>query len=114
MGSRGIKFSGYKAMWLFAMFDLPVATKKERRIATQFRKALLKEGFSMIQFSVYIRFCPSEEVAQTYRARLRHAVPPKGEVRILSVTDRQFGKMDVFWGEKRVPAEEPPVQLMLF
>ncbi len=45
---------------------------------------------------------------------LKAIVPPDGHVRFLTVTDHQFGKMDVFWGETEVPAEKPPDQIILF
>ncbi len=101
-------------MWLFAMFDLPVTTKKARKHYARFRKVLLSEGFSMLQFSVYARYCGSEEANRTHRAHIRRLLPPKGQVRLLAVTDRQFGKMEVFYGKKRRRAEKPPDQLVLF
>ena len=106
--------SGYKAVWLFAMFDLPVLTKPQRKEATRFRKHLLAEGFCMLQFSVYARHCPTEEASEVYRSRVSAELPAEGQVRLLSVTDRQFGKMTVFVGKSVEPPEEPPVQLMLF
>lgn len=113
--SRGREMpSGYQAMWLFAMFDLPVDTKAARKRYAQFRKTLIKEGFSMLQFSVYARYCPSEEVATSYKQRIRPMMPPDGQVRLLSVTERQFGRMEVYFGKRRKAVEDPPVQLMLF
>ncbi len=108
------EFSGYRSMWMFAMFDLPVTTKEARKRYTQFRKALLERGFSMLQFSVYARHCASEEFADGVRADVRAVLPPDGQVRLLGVTDRQFGKMEVFFGKKRKPTEDPPAQFMLF
>lgn len=101
-------------MWLFAMFDLPVDTKKARREYTRFRKALLAEGFTMLQYSVYARYCPSEEASHAHYRRVKNVLPPDGQVRLLAVTDRQFGKMEVYYGKSRVPTEDPPAQLMLF
>jgi CRISPR-associated protein Cas2 len=106
--------SEYRAVWLFAMFDLPVDTAKARREYTRFRKYLLREGFSMLQFSVYARYCRNEERSKAFRRRLRDAIPPEGEVRLLAVTDHQFGKMEVYLGKKRRSPEKPPDQLMLF
>jgi len=106
--------SGYKEMWLFAMFDLPVQTKEEKRAYAHFRNLLLNEGFTRMQFSVYARFCGSEEVAETHRERLRRKLPADGHIRILAVTDRQFEKMEVFYGKKRGRAESKPDQLQLF
>lgn len=101
-------------MWLFAMFDLPVDTKDARRQYARFRKALLADGFCMLQFSVYARYCPSEEASEIYRRRVESCLPPDGQVRLLAVTERQFGKMAVFFGRKRHRTEDPPPQLLLF
>ena len=106
--------SGYKAVWIFALFDLPVTTREHRRQYARFRKELLKEGFSMLQYSVYARYCPSEESGLGHRRRISLVLPPRGQVRLVSVTDRQFEKMEVFYGKERAPGEEPPQQLMLF
>jgi CRISPR-associated protein Cas2 len=101
-------------MWLFAIFDLPVETSENRRDYSRFRKVLLKTGFSQLQFSVYARFLPSDESAETCRRILRAALPPLGEVRLLSVTDRQFGKMEIYLGKRKKSTEAPPPQLVLF
>lgn len=106
--------SGFRALWLFALFDLPVKTKKDRKAYARFRKVLIREGFSMLQFSVYARYCRSEETAVWFRDRVRGELPSKGQVRLLSVTDKQFGKMEVFFGAETEPVEEPPHQFELF
>ena len=107
-------FSGYQSMWLIAMFDLPVKTKKERKISAGFRKALLELGFSMIQLSVYVRFCGSEELAQKHRKTIRNALPERGQVRILTLTDRQFEKMENYVGKLLTSNENAPCQLTFF
>ena len=101
-------------MWLFALFDLPVGTKEDRRRYTRFRKLLLSEGFSQLQFSVYARYFPSEEGGTAASGRIRGELPPDGQVRLLCVTERQFGRQEVFVGRKRVKAEREPEQFMLF
>lgn len=106
--------SPVRAMWVFALFDLPVETKLQRRYYTDFRKNLIKHGFTMLQFSVYARYCSSEEVAITFRKRVRASLPPGGQVRVLAVTDVQFGKMEVYDKRSREDPEEPPPQLLLF
>ena len=95
-------------MWLVVMFDLPVDTKTARRAYTQFRKKLLLDGFTRMQFSVYIRHCASEENTEVHTQRGQWMVPDDGEVRILSITDKQFERMRVFWGKRR----KPPRSLM--
>jgi len=101
-------------MWLFAMFDLPVDTAEQRRQYNQFRKQLLRDGFVQLQYSVYARFAASQESIEAARNRVRAAVPPEGQVRLLAVTDRQYGQMEVYFGKKRHPVEDPPVQYELF
>lgn len=101
-------------MWLFVMFDLPVDTDDARRDYTAFRKKLLKKGFVMLQLSVYARFCASEDASKVYRKYIRSVLPKNGQVRLLSVTDRQFGKMEVFVGKKKVATEKQPEQLQFF
>jgi len=96
------------------MFDLPVKSKAQRRRYARFRKLLLTDGFCMMQYSVYARYCPSEEAAQAHRELVRAGLSDEGQVRLLAVTDRQFGKMENFVGKRRRTTEEPPKQLMLF
>lgn len=106
--------SGYRAMWVLAMFDLPTDTRQARRDYARFRKRLLEDGFTMLQYSVYVRHCASEENAQVHIQRVSNWVPPAGEVRLLTITDKQFARMRVYWGKLRRPPEHPPYQLELF
>ena len=106
--------SGYRAMWVIAMFDLPTDTKRARRNYTVFRKNLLKDGFSMVQYSIYIRHCASEENAKVHDKRVESFLPPDGEVRLLTITDKQFERMRIFLGKMRKPTPQPPRQLELF
>ena len=114
MPRHGLALSGYKAMWLFAMFDLPVDEKELRREYAKFRKTLLKQGFTMLQYSVYVHYVRSEETEDVYRKHVQAALPSHGQVRLISVTDRQFEKMEIYVGKKRKKVEDPPLQLMLF
>lgn len=106
--------SAFRPMWLMAMFDLPVVEPEQRRDYARFRQALLKDGFMMLQFSVYARYLRSEEAAEAHRKLVRQAIPPRGEVRLIAITDYQFGKMEVFYGRKPRAPERPQPQLMLF
>lgn len=109
-----MNLSGYRYMWVVAMFDLPVHDKPARKAYSQFRKALLKDGFAKMQFSVYIRHCASRENAEVHMRRVERAVPDDGEVRVICITDKQFERMRVFWGKARKPPEPAPAQLELF
>jgi len=68
----------------------------------------------MLQFSVYARFFRSKERADVFSKRIRKMLPADGEVRLLAVTDHQFGKMEVYYGKKRGSTEKPPDQLSFF
>lgn len=98
---------------MFVMFDLPVVESEERLDYTRFRKRLLGEGFTMLQYSIYARYYPSEEASAAERQRVRAMLPKKGQVRLLSVTDRQFGKMEVLVERKRERVEKKPDQMVL-
>lgn len=106
--------SGYRWMWVIAMFDLPVHDAASRKRYARFRKHLVQDGFAKMQFSVYVRHASSRENAQVHMARVEAAVPEEGEVRIITITDKQLERMRVFWGKTRKPPEPPPAQLELF
>ncbi len=106
--------SEYASVWLIAMFDLPVKEREEKRDYRQFHDLLISEGFLRLQFSIYARYFQSEEASEARRHRLRVNLPPGGQVRLLSVTDHQFGKMEVFHGKLRAEPERMPEQLSLF
>lgn len=101
-------------MWILVMFDLPVLSKGQRRAATEFRKNLIKDGFDMVQFSVYSRPCPSEENAAVHVNRVKSFLPPNGQVRILKFTDKQYGRMECFLSKTRLDPESQPDQIQLF
>ena len=108
------RLNAYHIMWLFVFFDLPTLTKTDKRHAAQFRKGLEKDGFSMMQYSVYVRHCASRESMEVHIKRVRKIIPPSGYVSILSVTDKQYSEIQNFWGkiERKNPAT--PQQLEIF
>lgn len=109
------RLNAYHIMWLFVFFDLPVVTQKERKIATLFRKNLMKDGFVMLQYSVYIRHCASYESQTVHIKRVKAIAPETGMVSILSVTDKQYGDIVNFWGkEKKKKKPSEPMQLEFF
>jgi CRISPR-associated protein Cas2 len=108
------RLSEYRIMWVLVFFDLPTETKKERKVYTDFRKRLLDDGFTMFQFSIYLRHCPSQENADVHVRRIKKILPEKGQIGILTITDKQFGKMELFHGKKEKPVSTPYQQLELF
>ncbi|SEJ53107.1 CRISPR-associated protein Cas2 [Sphingobium sp. AP50] len=108
------QLSGYRLMWIFVMFDLPVTTREQARAATKFREFLLDEGFEKSQFSVYARFCNGKEQFETYMRRVESSLPDRGDVHILSFTDRQYENIVRFSGQRRRRQQKNPDQLALF
>lgn len=109
-----LRLNAYRIMWLFVFFDLPTITKAQRRHAAQFRKALEKDGFSMMQYSVYVRHCASKESMEVHINRIRRSMPSPGYTSILNVTDKQYGDILNFWGKIEQAKPEMPQQLEFF
>lgn len=109
-----MSFGGLDSMWLIVTFDLPTYTPEDRKQYTKFRNSLLDDGFIMMQYSVYIRHSASDENAEVHKQRVKAALPPDGEVRIIKLTDKQFGRIEVFYGKKSKPIEKEPEQLSIF
>lgn len=90
----------YDFMRLVLFFDLPMTTKQERKIYTHFRKFLIKNGYMMMQFSVYCKIFPNREAAVKHMNVLRKEVPKEGQIRLLMVTEKQYSKIEVIVGGK--------------
>ena len=95
-------------MWLLLAFDLPVTTRAERRSAIQFRFSLLDDGFEMAQYSVYLRYCGSKNVARSYIKRVVERLPSHGKVDILQFTDKQYENIVSFDNRSRKQLKNHP------
>ena len=87
-----------KFMRVLLMFDVPTKSKKEQKYATKFRNELIKQGFFMMQFSVYMRICKGISAAKSAVERVRGILPPLGNVRTLIITEKQFDNMQILLG----------------
>jgi CRISPR-associated protein Cas2 len=108
------RLNKYRIMWVFVYFDLPTETKKDRKAYSVFRKTLLQNGFSMIQYSIYSRHCSSRENSEVHKKRVKSILPERGEVIIFEITDAQFGRMQFFRGAEVRERPDTPQQLELF
>lgn len=108
------RFSEYRIMWILVFFDLPTETKKDKKAYVLFRKQLQRDGFTMFQFSIYVRHCASMENANVHIKRVKSFLPEYGHVGILCITDKQFGSIDLFYGQKAVKSKAAGQQLELF
>ncbi len=88
-------------MRLFVFFDLPTETAEDRRAYRRFRKALIRNGFLMLQESVYCRLLLHAGAAAAAAETVRGCCPPHGLVQMLTVTEKQFASMEYLVGETR-------------
>lgn len=86
-------------MRIIVFFDLPTETAEERRAYRRFRNGLVKNGFIMMQESVYCKLLLNATADQTVRETIRKLRPPKGIVQIMTVTEKQFSKIEFLTGE---------------
>lgn len=100
-------------MRLFVFFDLPTGTKKERSHATKFRNMLIKNGFMMLQFSVYVRVCKGQDMVSKYLDIIMKHLPPKGHIRAMQITDKQYERMHILIGEESVEEKNVGMQQLL-
>ncbi len=108
------RLSEFRIMWILVFFDLPTETKKDRKEAAAFRKRLISDGFTMFQFSIYVRHCASSENADVHVKRVKSFLPPLGKVCILNITDKQFANIQIYSNCKVEIARAAGQQLELF
>ena len=108
------RLNQYRVMWILVFFDLPTETKKERKAYALFRKRLMGDGFTMFQYSIYLRHCASRENATVHCRRVKSFLPKQGYVAILTITDKQFSNMELFIGKSEAPSQALGQQLELF
>lgn len=88
-------------MRMIVFFDLPTKTTEDRKIYAEFRRELLKDGFYMIQYSVYGRICNGVDAVDKHLERLKKYVPNVGSIRVLNVTEKQYASIFIISGNKK-------------
>lgn len=89
-------------MRILVFFDLPTTSAKAKREYVLFRRFLLKDGYDMLQWSVYGRIVNGADNLETHFKRLKANLPPAGSVRCLTVSEKQFARMQILVGEPGV------------
>lgn len=102
-----------KFMRLIVFFDLPVTTKAKRKAANQFRQFLLKDGYQMLQLSVYARIVRGRDSLEKHNKRLAQHLPEEGSIRCLEVTEKQFATMTILLGELKPQEKKVNANQML-
>lgn len=100
-------------MRLIVFFDLPVKSKMCRRNYQQFHKFLVKDGYVMLQFSVYTRIVNGLDGLDKHLKRLKANLPPRGHVRAMSITERQYKDMLFLVGKPTLQEESVGTQLQI-
>lgn len=114
MITQNDRLNAYRLLWVLVLFDLPTDTKQDRKAYARFRKDILKEGFTMFQFSIYVRHSISRENADRHIRRVKALMPNKGHIGIMIITDKQFADMEIFYGGQKAQKPSTPQQLELF
>lgn len=102
-------------MRILVFFDLPVQTKQQRKVATTFRNFLLKDGYHMLQFSIYARVCNGYDAVEKHKNRLYNCLPDNGSVRLLVITEKQYQSIEILVG--KLTTDDTPIayeQLSIF
>lgn len=89
----------YRYMRIMVLFDLPVGNSLEIRAYNQFRKYLIKNGFMMLQESVYCKLALNQTVCKNIIENVKKNKPSQGLVQILAITEKQYAKMEIVVGE---------------
>ena len=104
----------YRFMRMLVFFDLPTETAADRRVYRRFRKMLITNGFLMLQESVYCKLLLNSTAQAAMTELLRRNHPPEGIVQILTVTEKQFAKMEYItgsWKNDVIDTDERLVEL---
>ncbi|MCE5322156.1 CRISPR-associated endonuclease Cas2 [bacterium] len=88
-------------MRLVVLYDLPVVSRVHKKAYVRFHKFLLRDGYDMVQYSVYARICNGQDAINKHVARLKANLPNDGCVRCMQVTEKQFADILVLVGEKK-------------
>lgn len=86
-------------------FDLPTTTKADVKVYNKFRKYLIKNGYIMLQYSVYCKIFPNREAVVNHVNILKRNVPQNGNIRIMMITEKQFSRMELIVGGKSMQEE---------
>ncbi|QLB12429.1 CRISPR-associated Cas2 family protein [Bisgaardia hudsonensis] len=102
-----------KFMRLIVFFDLPVTTVAKRKAANRFRHFLIKDGYQMLQLSVYCRIVRGRDALEKHNKRLQENLPEEGSIRCLEVTEKQFASMHILLGKLKIQEKKVNTNQML-
>ena len=104
----------YRYMRVIVFFDLPSVTIVDKKEYLKFRKLLIKEGFIMMQESVYCKIALNNTVASLIKNKLRKLKPKEGLIQILTITEKQFASIEFLCGEAQKTVIDSEERLLIF
>lgn len=113
MQEFGLLEMSYRFMRVLVLFDLPVGTQLERREYAKFRRFLLKNGFMMLQESVYCKLALNATASNAINDYIRKNKPNHGLVQMLTITEKQFSKMEMITGDYRTDVIDSDERLLI-
>ena len=93
-------------MRLILFFDLPVITKSERKAYSDFHKYLIKNGYIMLQFSVYCKIFNNIEALENHKKILKKNIPNSGHIRVMNVTEKQYVGIEIIIGGRSLQEDK--------
>lgn len=103
----------YRFMRVIVFFDLPTGTAAEKREYSKFRKFLVKNGFLMVQYSVYSKIALNTTVAEAVMKKVRESKPASGIVQMITVTEKQYSKMEYIVGDRKTDVIDNDERLLV-
>ena len=100
-------------MRVMVFFDLPVVSGEDRRNYAKFRKYLIKSGFIMVQESVYSKLALNPTIAGAVVENVRKNKPPAGLVQMMTITEKQYAKMEIVVGTPQSKVLESDERLVI-
>ncbi len=89
----------YRFMRLILFFDLPVQTQLQLSSYRKFVRDIKKEGFAMLQKSVYSKLVDTTTKANATMKKIKKYVPKEGRIDVLTITEKQFSSISILLGE---------------
>ena len=103
----------YRYMRIIVMFDLPIVTASGRKEYYAFRKHLIKNGFLMLQESIYCKLAQNSVAADSIIQNIKSNKPKEGLVQVLKVTEKQYSKMEYIIGQRQTDIIDSDERLLI-
>ena len=91
----------FRIMRLIIFFDLPTLTSSDLVEYRKFRNFLIKNGFIMMQESVYCKLVLNNNSSNLLKKQIYKNLPKSGLVQLLQITEKQFTSIEYLKGKSK-------------